>query len=89
MSWKIKWPSQWKERIKTGIVENLIANLYDKTECHTHKKFKTNIKWWISNYKVHRDIKLNHKACLKPYINISTDLRKRQKKVLKNIFSSW
>ena len=38
MSWKIKWPSQWKERIKTGIVENLIANLYDKTEYVIHTR---------------------------------------------------
>ena len=26
----------------------LVANLHDKTECYTHKKFKRSIKLWIS-----------------------------------------
>ena len=29
------------ERIKTEQVEKLVANLSDKKECYTHKKFKT------------------------------------------------
>ena len=35
---------------------------------------------------VHMVIKFNHNAWLKPYIDINTDLRKKEKMILKNIF---
>ena len=40
------------ERMKIENVEKLVANLHDKTECYTHKKFKTSIKSWISFEKI-------------------------------------
>ena len=36
--------------------------------------------------KVHRIIKFNQKAWLKPYINMNTDLRKKQKVTFKKTF---
>ena len=36
------------ERMKIKKVKKLVANLHDKTECYTHKKFKAIIKSWIS-----------------------------------------
>ena len=38
--------------------------------------------------KLYRVIKYNQKAWLKPYINLNTDLRKAEKMILKNTFSS-
>ena len=43
-------------------MEKHVANLQDKTECYTHKKFKTSIKPWVRITKVHRIIKFNQKA---------------------------
>ena len=51
--------------------------MHDKKECYTHKKFKTNIKSWISFEKVHRIVKFNQKAWLKSYIDMNTDLKKK------------
>ena len=39
--------------------------------------------------KVHRVIKVDQKAWLKPYINMNTDLRVAAKMILKKTFSSW
>ena len=36
------------ERKKIKKLEKLVTNLYDKNECHSHKKFKTSIKSWIN-----------------------------------------
>ena len=36
------------ERMKIEKVEKFVANLHDKTEYITHKKFKTSIKSWVS-----------------------------------------
>ena len=47
--------------------------------CHTHKKFQTRIKPQIFFEKVYRVIKFNQKACLKPYIDMNTDLKKKVK----------
>ena len=53
--------------------------------CYTNKKFKASIK---SLKKVHRVIKFNQNVWLKPYIDINTDLRKKQKLILKKTFLS-
>ena len=34
--------------MKIEKVEKLVTNLHDKTECCSYKKFKANIKSWIS-----------------------------------------
>ena len=33
--------------MKIEKVEKLLANLHDKSECYTHKKFKAGSKKWI------------------------------------------
>ena len=38
--------------MKIEKVEKLAANLHDKTQCYTHKKFKTGIKLCISFEKI-------------------------------------
>ena len=48
---------------------------------HTHKQVNASIEPWISfeKKKVHRVVHFNLNACLKPYINMNTDLRKKAK----------
>ena len=36
------------ERMKIEKVEKLVANLHNKTECCSHKKFKAGIESWVS-----------------------------------------
>ena len=62
--------------MKIEKVEKLAANLQDKAECYSHKKFKANIKSWISFKKVHKGIRLNQNAWLKPCIDMNTNLSK-------------
>ena len=54
-------PFLW-EIMKIKKVERFVVNLYDKTECYRHKKFKTSIlnHGWILR-KVHKVIKFNKK----------------------------
>ena len=47
---------------------------------------ETSIKLWISLKKVHKIIKSNQKAWLKPYTDMKTDLKIKQKKILKTMF---
>ena len=54
--------------------------------CYLHKKFKASIKSCIYFEKVHRGIKFNPKAWLKPYIDMNTKLK--QKVILRKTFSS-
>ena len=37
----------------------------------------------------HEVLKFNQNAWLKPYIDMKTDLKKKQKMISKNIFLSW
>ena len=48
--------------------------------------FETSIKSWISFEKVYRGIKLNQIAWLKPYIDMTTDLRKKAKNDFEKYF---
>ena len=49
------------------IIEKVAANLYDHEKIrYTNKKFKTSIKSCISIKKLHRVMKLNQEAFLKP-----------------------
>ena len=40
------------ERKKLKKAEKPVTNLYDKTECYTHKKFKTSNSSWIKFEKI-------------------------------------
>ena len=58
-----------------------VANLHDKTKCIKHI---TTLKQ-VSNHglvlkKVHKVIKFNQNAWLKPYIDMNTNLKKKIKK---------
>ena len=69
--------------MKIGKVENLVANLHDKTEYVIHiKKLKQAFNHGLALKKFHREIKIsqsNQNAWLKPYIDVNTNLRKKAK----------
>ena len=74
--------------MKDGKVDKFVANICDKTDYFMHMR---NLKQALNNglglKKVHRVIKFNQNA-IKPYIEMNTDLTKKQKIILKNIFIS-
>ena len=68
------------ERMKIEKVEKLVANLHDKTEYVIHiRNLKQALNHRLVLKKVHRVIKFNQNAWLKPYIDMNTDLRKKAK----------
>ena len=66
------------ERMKIDKVEKLVANIHNKTKYVTHKR---NLKQSLNHglKQVHRVIKFNQNAWRKPYIDMNTELRKKQK----------
>ena len=66
------------ERMKIEKFEQLIANLYDKSEYVIHIR---NLKGTLNHRsvlkKVRRVTKFNQNACLKQYSHMNTDLRKK------------
>ena len=83
------------DRMKIEKVEKLAANLHDKTEYVIHiRNLKQELNHGLILEKVHRVIKYNQNAWLKPYVDMSTDLRKKQTndfekdffKLMNNIF---
>ena len=65
------------ERMKIEKVEKLVANLHDKTEYVINIRIlKQALNHRLVLKKVHRVIKFNQNARLKPYIDMSTDLKK-------------
>ena len=75
--------------MKIQKVEKLVTNLHDKTEYVSYiRNLKQALNHRLILKKVHRVIKFNQKAWLKPYIDMNTKLRKKetnnfQKDVLK------
>ena len=66
--------------MKIEKVEKHVANLHDKTEYVRHiRNLKQVLNHGLVLKKVHRVINFNQNACLKPYIDINTDLRKKAK----------
>ena len=67
--------------------KNRVANLHDKTGDVIHTR---NIKQTFNNglvlIKVHRVIKFNENAWVKPYISINTDLQKKAKNDIEKYF---
>ena len=67
------------ERMKIEKVEKILANLHDKTEYVIQiRNLKLSLNHGLVFTKVHRVIKLNQNAWLKPYIDINTDLTKKK-----------
>ena len=69
----------------------LVANLHDKTEYVIRiKNLKQALNQGLVFQKVHRKIKFNQNAWLKPYIDMNTDLSKKSKKWFwKKKFLGW
>ena len=77
------------ERMKIGKFKKLICNLYDKKNYVVHiRSLKQALSHGLILKKVHRVIQFNQEAWLKPYIDMNTELRKKQKLTLKRISSS-
>ena len=77
------------EKMKIEKFEKLVANLHDKTEYVIHiRNLEQALNHGLVLKKVHRVIKFNQNALLKPYIYMNTDLvgGGKQKMILKNIF---
>ena len=67
------------EKMKIGKTEKLLFDLYGIKEYVIRKKiFKTSNKSWISTKKI--SIKFNQEAWLKPYTDMNTGLREKNKK---------
>ena len=61
--------------------KSLKANLHDKTEYIKHiRNLKQALNRGLVLKNVHKVIKFNQNAWLEPYIDLSTDLRKKSKK---------
>ena len=73
---------EWKlKKVKT-----LFGNLPDRTKYVIPiKNFKQESNHGLVFKKVHRVIKFNQKVCLKPHINMNTELTKKQKMKMKII----
>ena len=66
--------------MKIENVEKPVGNLYYKTENVIHiRNLKQALNHGLVLKKVHRVIKFNQNAWLKPYIDMNTDLRKNAK----------
>ena len=68
------------ERMKFEKVEKLMTNLHDKTEYIIHmRNLKQALNHGLIFKKVHKVITFNENAWLKPYLDMNTDLRKKNK----------
>ena len=79
----------YQKKLKIRKVEKLVANLHDKTEYVIHiRNLKQALNHGLVLKKVHRVIKFNQNAWLKPYIDMNTDLRKNTKNDFEKVFLS-
>ena len=68
------------KKMKIEKVEKLVANLHDKAEYVMHiRNLKQALNQRVVLKKVHKVIKFNQNALLKPYIDMNTDVRKKTK----------
>ena len=66
--------------MKIEKIEKLVTNLNDKSEYVIHiRKLRESLNHGLILKRVHRVIKVNQKACLKPYIDINIKLRQKAK----------
>ena len=74
---------------KTGKVEKLVCGIEDVIEYVIHiSALKQSLNDGLRLTNVHRVIRLNQQAWLKPYIDMNTTLRKQAKNNLKRTFLS-
>ena len=75
------------ERMKIGKYKKLVCNLYDKKSYVVHiRSLKQALNHGLILKKVHRVIQFYQKAWLKPYIDMSTKLRKKAKNDFEKYF---
>ena len=75
------------KRMKNEKVKKLVATLHDKTDyVILIRNLKQALNHGLVLIKTHRIIKFNENAWLKPYMDMNTDLRKKAKMSLQNIF---
>ena len=68
------------ERMKVNKCHKLACNLHSKNNYIIHiRSLKEALNHGLILKKVHRVIQFNQEACLKPYINMNTELRKQAK----------
>ena len=73
--------------MKIEKVEKLITNLHDKTEYVIHtRNLNQALNHELILVKVHRLIKFNQKAWIKPYIDMNTKLREKAKNNFEKFF---
>ena len=69
------------ERKKIKQLKKLICNVQDKEKYDVHiRDLKQALNHGLELKRVHRVIRFNQKACLKPYIEMNTKIKKRSKK---------
>ena len=77
------------ERMKIEKAEKLVANLHDKTEYVIHiRNLKQALHHGLVLKKIHKVIKFNQNAWLKPYIDMNTDLLNKAKNDFEKDFLS-
>ena len=65
------------KRMKIDKCKKLVCNLRNKKKCVVHiRSLKQPLNHGLTLKKVHRIIEFNQEACLKPYIDMNTELRK-------------
>ena len=75
------------ERMKLGQVEKLPTSLHDRTEYVIHvRNLKQALNHGLNLKKIHRVIKFNQQAWLKPYIDMNTKLRQKAKNNFRKYF---
>ena len=68
------------ERMKIDKCSKLVCNLFNKKKYVTHiNSLKQALNHGLKLKKIHRVIEFNQKECLKPYIDMNTELRKAAK----------
>ena len=68
------------ERMKNGKCKKLVCNLYDKRNYVVHiRSLKQALNHGLILKKVHRVIQFNQEAWVKPYVDMNTELRKKEK----------
>ena len=69
------------ERKKVKKLKKLICNVQDKEKYVVHiRDLKQALNHGLELKRVHRVIRFNQRACLKPYIEMNTKIKKRSKK---------
>ena len=76
------------ERMKINKYNKLVCNLYDKENYIIHTaNLKQGLNYGLVFKKFHRVIQFNQESCLKPYINLNTDLREKANNDFEKDFS--